>query len=177
MPKNEFFKPANLARLAIVAAMYAALTLALPGLSYGGIQIRFSEILVLLCFYRRDYSISLILGCFIANIFSPMALMDMIFGTLATAIAVIPMFSFKNIWLASLLPVISNGVIIAIELYVAFGEPIWLSMLTVAAGELIVCTIIGCPLFRLVFERSARLMRIIGANKNSYTLKAEKKKA
>lgn len=176
MSKNEFFKPANLARLAIAAAMYAALTLALPGLSYGGIQVRFSELLVLLCFYRRDYSVSLILGCFIANIFSPMALMDMLFGTLATALAVIPMFSFRNIWLASLLPVITNGVIIAVELYVAYHEPVWLSMLTVAAGELIVCTIIGCPLFKLVFEKSPRLMRIIGANKHSGARNSDKKK-
>ena len=72
MPKNEIFQTKNLVRLALVAALYAALTLALPGLSFGAIQFRFSEILVLLCFYRKDYSISLILGCFIANCFSPM---------------------------------------------------------------------------------------------------------
>ena len=76
MPKNEIFQTKNLVRLALVAALYAALTLALPGLSFPAIQFRFSEILVLLCFYRKDYSISLILGCFIANCFSPMALMD-----------------------------------------------------------------------------------------------------
>lgn len=166
MPKNEIFQTKNLVRLALVAALYAALTLALPGLS----QFRFSEILVLLCFYRKDYSISLILGCFIANCFSPMALMDMIFGTLATAIAVIPMFYIKNIWLASLLPVVSNGIIIAIELLVCYGSepPVWFNMLTVGAGELVVVTIIGCVLFKLVFERSSRLMNVIGANKPNY---------
>ena len=165
MFKKETFEVKNLARLAVVAALYAALTLALPGLSFGAVQFRMAELLTLLCFYRRDYSIALILGCFIANCFSPMALMDMIFGTLATAIAVIPMFSFKNIWLASLLPVVSNGVIVAIELYIAFGEPIWLSMLTVALGELVVITLIGCPLFRFVFERSRPLMSVIGSNR------------
>ena len=61
MPKNEIFQTKNLVRLALVAALYAALTLALPGLSFPAIQFRFSEILVLLCFYRKDYSISLIL--------------------------------------------------------------------------------------------------------------------
>ena len=99
-----------------------------------------------------------------------MALMDMIFGTLATAIAVIPMFYIKNIWVASLLPVVSNGIIVAIELFVCFGNepPIWFNMITVGAGELVVVTIIGCVLFRLVFERSSRLMEIIGANKPNY---------
>ena len=170
MPKNEIFQTKNLVRLALVAALYAALTLALPGLSFGAIQFRFSEILVLLCFYRKDYSFSLILGCFIANCFSPMALMDMIFGTLATAIAVIPMFYIKNIWLASLLPVVSNGIIIAIELLVCYGSepPVWFNMLTVGAGELVVVTVIGCVLFKLVFERSSRLMNVIGANKPNY---------
>ena len=166
MPKTDIFHTKNLVRLALVAALYAALTLALPGLSFGAIQFRFSEILVLLCFYRKDYSISLILGCFI----SPRALMDMIFGTLATAIAVIPMFYIKNIWLASLLPVVSNGIIIAIELLVCYGSepPVWFNMLTVGAGELVVVTVIGCVLFKLVFERSSRLMNVIGANKPNY---------
>jgi len=169
MSKKGIFETKNLARLAVVAALYAALTLALPGLSFGAVQLRFSEVLVLLCFYRRDYCVSLILGCFIANCFSPMAVMDMIFGTLATAIAVIPMFNFKSILLASLLPVVSNGIIIAIELFICYGNepPIWLNMITVGAGELVVVSIIGCALFKLVFERSGRLMKIIGANKAS----------
>lgn len=175
MSKNKIFETKNLVRLALVAAVYAALTLALPGLSFGAVQFRFSEILVLLCFYRKDYSIALILGCFIANCFSPMALMDMIFGTLATAIAVIPMFYIRNIWVASLLPVVSNGIIIAIELYVCYGNepPVWFNMITVGAGELVVVTVIGCVLFKLVFERSSKLMEVIGANKPNY-FKAKK---
>ncbi len=170
MSKNEIFQTKNLARLALVAALYAGVTIAVPGLSFGGIQFRFAEVLVLLCFYRRDYCIALILGCFIANCFSPMALMDMIFGTLATAIAVIPMFYIRNIWAASLLPVVSNGIIVPIELLICFGNepPIWFNMLTVSAGELAVVTIIGCVLFKLVFERSSALMNIIGANKPNY---------
>ena len=170
MSKKEIFETRNLVRLALVAAIYAVITVAIPGLSFGSIQFRFAEVLVLLCFYRKDYCIALILGCFIANCFSPMALMDMIFGTLATAIAVIPMFYIRNIWVASLLPVVSNGIIVAIELFVCFGNepPIWFNMITVGAGELVVVTIIGCVLFRLVFERSSRLMEIIGANKPNY---------
>ncbi len=174
MLKNETFKIENLARLAVVAALYAAMTLVIPGASFLGVQFRFSEILVLLCFYRKDYSIALILGCFIANCFSPMALMDMIFGTLATAIAVIPMYYIKNIWVASLLPVVSNGIIIAIELYIAFQEPVALSMLTVAAGEFAVITVIGCPLFKFVFERNRRLMALMGANKPGISVKTDK---
>lgn len=42
------------------------------------------------------------------------------------------------------------------------------NMLTVGAGELVVVTVIGCVLFKLVFERSSRLMNVIGANKPNY---------
>ena len=165
MQKNKL-NVQTIARLAAVAALYAALTIALQPISFGLVQLRVSELLVLLCFYRRDYSIALILGCFIANCFSPMALMDMIFGTLATAIAVIPMFSIKNIWLASLLPVISNAIIIGIELYIAFAQPVWLGMLTVGAGELIVITIVGCPLFSFILQKNKSFMQAIGSHKS-----------
>lgn len=167
MSENKKIRTADIARLALVAAAYAALTLAVPGLGFGGIQFRLSEVLVLLCFYRRDYSIALIVGCFIANCFSPMAVMDMVFGTLATAIAVIPMYSIRNIWVASLLPVVSNGVIVALELLICYGNepPFWFNMLTVGAGELAVVTVIGCLLFKLLLERSERFMSVIGASK------------
>ncbi len=166
MPKNKFTTQ-RLVQLAAVTALYAALTVALQPISFGLVQLRISEVLVLLCFYRRDYSIALILGCFIANCFSPMALMDMCFGTLATAIAVIPMYSVKNIWIASLLPVISNAVIIGAELYFAFSQPMWLGMLTVGAGELIVITIVGCPLFRFVLQKNNNLINVIGSQKKT----------
>ncbi len=164
MPKNKF-STQHLVRLALVASLYVALTMALSWISFGLIQFRVAELLVLLCFYRRDYSIALILGCFIANCFSPMALMDMCFGTLATAIAVLPMYSIKNIWIASLLPVISNAVIIGAELYFAFSQPLWLGILTVGAGELVVVTLIGCPLFRFVLQKNNSFNKIIGADK------------
>lgn len=154
-----------LTRLALVAAMYAAMTLAVPALSYGAIQCRFSEILVLLCFYRKDYSVALIVGCFIANLFSPLGWYDLVFGVAATVIAVLPMYYIKNVFLAALLPVVSNGILVGIELNL-IGEPLWFSMGTVALGELAVM-ILGAVIFKLVFEKNAPLMRLIGSTKRA----------
>ena len=155
----------NLTRLALVAAMYTALTLAVPALAYGAIQLRFSEILVLLCFYRRDYSAALILGCFIANLFSPLGWYDLVFGVAATVIAVLPMYYFRNVFLAALLPVVSNGILVGIELRL-IGEPLWFSMGTVALGELAVMTA-GAVIFRFVFEKNAPLMKLIGSTRST----------
>lgn len=165
MQKNEFFNVKSLTRLALIAAMYVAMTLAVPALSYGAIQCRFSEILVLLCFYRKDYSVALILGCFIANLFSPLGWYDLVFGVAATAIAVLPMFRVKNIFFAALLPVISNGILVGIELSL-IGEPLWFSMGTVALGELVAMTA-GAVIFKFVFEKNAPLMRLIGSEKGT----------
>lgn len=165
MPEKRKIQVIDLVRMALVAALYAALTLAIHPLSYGAVQMRLSEMLVLLCFYRRDYAPALTLGCFIANLFSPFGLYDIIFGTLATAVAVFPMFYIRNIWLAAALPVISNGIIVGIELYLC-GEPLWFSMGSVAIGELAVIAA-GTILFRFVLERSSVFMRIIGTQKQS----------
>lgn len=161
MWKSEIFNVKNLTRLALVAAMYVAMTLAVPVLGYGAIQCRISEILVLLCFYRKDYSAALILGCFIANLFSPLGWYDLVFGVAATAISVLPMFYIKNIFLAAVLPVVANGVLVGIELSL-IGEPLWFSMGTVALGELL-AMILGTVIFKFVFEKNAPLMRLIGS--------------
>lgn len=170
MQKNVLSNVINIARLALVAAMYVALTFASQPLAYGLFNLRISEVLVLLCFYRKDYSISLILGCFIVNLLSPFGLYDIIFGTLATAIAVIPMYYMKNIYLAALLPIVSNGVIVGIELYL-FGNPLWLAMLMVALGELVVVGILGTLLFKLAFDRHPIMLKIIGSTKNKVSNK------
>lgn len=147
-------------KIAMVAAIYAVLTVAILPLSYGAIQFRLSEILVLLCFYNPKYCWSMILGCAIANIFSPMAALDIPFGTLATALAVLCLCKSKNIWIASLFPTIFNGIIVGLELYFALNEPLLISMGTVALGELVVVTVAGVPIFKLL-EKNKGFMRLI----------------
>ena len=136
----------DLVQIAIVAALYVALTWALAPISYGSIQFRISEILMLLVLFKPSYAIGLILGCFISNTTSSLGWYDMLFGTLATIIALIPMLKIKNIYIAAIFPVISNAIIVAIELYFALGiSPIWLSMITVGLGEAVVLYLLGIP--------------------------------
>jgi len=135
-----------IAESAIIAALYAALTWLFAPIAYGSIQFRLSEVLVLLVLFKPKYAYALILGCFISNTTSSLGVWDMVFGTLATALAVIPMMKIKNIYVASIFPVITNSIIVSIELYFALGiEPIWLSALTVGIGEAVVLYLVGIP--------------------------------
>ena len=52
----------------LVAAIYAALTLVIAPLSFGPIQFRISEIMVLLAFINPIYILGLTLGCLLANL-------------------------------------------------------------------------------------------------------------
>lgn len=78
----------RLVRTALIAAIYAVLTLILAPISYGNIQFRISEIMVLLAFVDPFYIGGLTLGCFIANMLGPNGMLDIFLGTLATLISV-----------------------------------------------------------------------------------------
>ena len=132
-------------RIAVCAALYVALTVVLAPLSYGAVQFRISEVLTLLCFYKKDYCYALILGCFISNLFSPLPL-DIIFGVASTVFTVVGMRYVKNIWAASLFPALSM-VFIGWEL-AYLGTPFWYGFFTAALGEIGVVTVIGVPLFK-----------------------------
>lgn len=156
----------DIVQIAIVAALYAVLTVAISPIAYGPIQFRISEILVLLCFYNKKYCVSMTLGCLIANLFSPMALLDVPFGTLATVLAVLVIAHSKNLFLGSLAATVFNGIIVGIELYVAFKEPLLISMGTVALGEFVVVSVAGVIIFKLL-EKNSHFMRLIDDKKLS----------
>ena len=148
----------KIVKSALIAALYAVLTIILAPISYGPIQFRISEMLMFLPLFGKEYIIGLTMGCFIANIAGGLGLADMIFGTLATLISCILVYYtpklIKNeklsLFIASLWPTIVNALIIGWELYKFFGLPFALSALQVGFGEFVVITIVGLPVFKMV---------------------------
>lgn len=138
----------------IIAALYVVLTLALAPISYGAIQFRISEILVLLAYFDPIYIGGLTLGCFIANLLGPNGVWDIIFGTLATFTSLYAIYFTSKIkikekyrlLIASIWPTIFNGAIIGIMLAYVLNIPILISILEVAIGEFVVVTIVGVPI-------------------------------
>lgn len=122
---------------AVIAALYAALTLLLAPISYGNLQCRVSEAFTLLPMLLPQAIPGLFVGCVIANLFSPMVtIWDIIFGSLATLIAAIGTYALrKKPVLAALCPVVANGVIVGLVLALTLNLPIPLTMAEVAIGE------------------------------------------
>jgi uncharacterized membrane protein len=133
---------------ALIAAIYVVLTMmvAQVNLASGAIQFRISEALCVLPYFTPAAVPGVIIGCLLSNILIGSALPDSIFGTLATAIGAY--FSYKlrnNRILVTLPPVISNMIIIPFVLTYAYKIPggIPFQMLTVGAGEVIACVVLG----------------------------------
>lgn len=165
MFKLKNLTPQRMAKIALVAAIYVALTLSLSFMSYGDVQFRIAEMLMLLCFFNKDYCVSLTLGCAISNLFSPFALIDVPIGTAATLIAAILMWKSKNIYVASLFPVLLNALFVGLELTFMYQIPLWWSSLSVAIGEFAVVSVLGIVVFKTMLLRSKFFMRLIGNQK------------
>lgn len=145
---KNFFTTKNLVKTAMVAAVYGALTFFIAPIGYGAIQFRLTEVLVLLAFVDFGYVPGLVLGCVIANLFSPLGIADVVFGSVATLIAVIMVGKTKNLLLSTIWPSLVNGLIIALEFYFISKLPFLLSFAEVAIGEFVVVTCIGYPIFK-----------------------------
>ncbi|MBQ1705476.1 MAG: QueT transporter family protein [Clostridia bacterium] len=147
---------------AAVAALYVALTyLAWAlGLSSGVIQVRFSEALTILpCFFGAAVP-GLFVGCLLANLLTGAVVWDVVFGSIATLLGAIgTRLLRKNRWLACLPPIISNILIVPFVLVYAYGVPdtIPYLMLTVGAGEVISCGILGQLLYTALDKRRGDL--------------------
>ena len=141
------FTTRDLPLAALIAAVYAALTMLLP--AYGEIQLRVSEAMTVLPFLFPAAIPGLAVGCFIVNLFSPYPL-DILFGTLATLLACLMTRHMPNRWLAPLPPVLCNALIVGAEIAwyaTGFGPGFWtayaFNIVTVGLAELIACFVLG----------------------------------
>ena len=133
---------------AVIAALYVVLTYvaALLGLSSGAIQVRFSEALTVLPYFIPSAIPGVTIGCFLANLLTGGAVLDIVFGSIATLIGAVCSYLLrKHKWLAPVPPIVANTIIVPFVLKFAYGSEGMFAMffVTVGAGEIIVCGIIG----------------------------------
>ena len=136
----------RLARGAVIAALYTALTLLLAPISYGQLQVRLSEAMTLLPILLPEAVPALAVGCLLSNILGGCTILDIVFGTLATLLAALCTRRLSGkFWLAAAMPVVFNGVIVGAVVHYCYSPafPLPLCMLTVAIGEAIACMIVG----------------------------------
>ncbi|MGL4483633.1 MAG: QueT transporter family protein, partial [Anaerovoracaceae bacterium] len=100
MNKTKF-----LLQAAIIAAIYAALTIALAPISYGPMQVRIAEALTVLPAITPAAIPGLFIGCALANILGPYGALDIILGSTASLIAAVSSYLLRSKpWLVPLPP-------------------------------------------------------------------------
>ncbi len=150
---KESFSVKTLTIGGAIAALYVVLTLVAQafGLASGVIQVRLSEALTILPVFTFAAVPGLTVGCVLANLLTGCALWDVVFGSLATLLGAIGTWLLrKKPLIAWIPPVISNAIIVPIVLQKVYGVPdtFWYLMLTVGAGEVIACGILGLLLYK-----------------------------
>ena len=175
----------RVARVGVIAAVYAALTLVallfLGSLAWGPVQFRVSEALCALALLTADAVPSLALGCAIANVANivlsgtgMLGMLDVVFGTLATAIgAFITWRLRRRPALALLGPVVANALIVpaylplllqGIGFYTipftniaidgAYPAMYAFGLVATGIGEAVVMYVLGLPLYRALSRTS-----------------------
>lgn len=155
------FSVAAITQAAMIAALYVVLTFIANafGLANYAVQIRFSEALTILPYFTPAAVPGLFIGCLISNILTGCALPDIIFGSLATLIGAVFTYRFRAYkWMAPVPPIVANMIIVPFVLLYAYGiRPLWFSFLTVTAGEIISCGILGMGLLFTLEKYKNRL--------------------
>lgn len=157
-----------LARAGIIAALYAATTIFLAPISYGAVQCRVSEALTLLPMLTPAAVPGLFLGCLIANLLGSGVWYDVIFGSLTTLAAALLTRHLKDRpFLASLPPVLLNGLVVGGVVYFAYeytpGAPVsaaqlLLTMGSVALGEAVACCVLGVILMKALKKLPPKIL-------------------
>ncbi len=141
---------------AVIAALYAALTVVFAPISFGAMQIRIAEALTILTMFTPAAVPGLFVGCVLANLLGGAILWDVVFGSLATLIGAAGGYLLRtHRWLVPLPSVASNALIVPLVLRYGYGVelPTALMALYVAAGELVGCYLLGELLASFLLRR------------------------
>ena len=141
-------------KAAMIAAVYVVLTIVLAPISFGQVQLRVSEALTIMPVFTAAAIPGVFIGCLIGNILGGAVLPDIIFGSLATLVAAVISYKLrgKGLLIASVPPVVVNMLVVPFVLKYAYSVPLPIPfmMLTVGAGEVVSCCILGVGLGKLL---------------------------
>ena len=150
-----------LAQGAMIAAVYVALTVVFAPIYFSEIQVRVAEALTILPVFTPAAIPGLFIGCLIGNIAGGAVVPDIIFGTLATLIGAFGTWKLRRAhpFLAPVPPILANTVIVPFVLKYAYEVPLPVPfmMLTVGAGEILSCGVLGMLLYYALRSRREQI--------------------
>ena len=140
----------ELAKSAIIAALYVAVTVILSVISFGAIQLRLSEMFNYLALYHKRYVVAVTAGVVIANFMSPTWILDVPIGGIGTLLVLLLCRRVTRNIKSDVLKMVVTAIIFALSMFtvagqltILYGLPFWLTYFTVGVGELLSMTVGG----------------------------------
>lgn len=123
---------------ALIAALYVALTLGMAPISFGILQIRVSDALILTSKKGKEYIIGVTLGAAIANFFSPLGVIDVAVGLASNLLAGIVILKVRRKFVSIPMASAIIASIVGLELSIFYQVPVFLSIGSTFIAEIIV---------------------------------------
>lgn len=147
------------AKMAVVTGLYVAVTIVLSAVSFGAIQFRLSEMFNYLPLFNKRYTISVTLGVAIANLASPLGIVDVLLGSISTLIVLLicriatrNLKDLKKKMIVTALIFAFSMFTVAGQLTFFYQAPFFFNWLIIGAGELLSMSL-GGVLIYLVNKR------------------------
>ncbi|WP_071026648.1 QueT transporter family protein [Peptoniphilus raoultii] len=130
----------DLVKNAILIAVYIVAVNINP-IGFMAIQFRVAEALSVIPFFNRKFAPALIIGGALANLYSPLGMIDMVVGGMCAVIAyTFSKFTLNN-YINSFIFSLASGILVSTELYYTAGTPYFLTILTVGFPTLIITSL------------------------------------
>ncbi|SCX95622.1 QueT transporter family protein [Lysinibacillus fusiformis] len=146
----------ELTKMALVAALYVAVTVLLSVISFGAVQLRLSEMFNYLALYNKRYVVAVTLGVILANFMSPTWIVDVPIGGIATFLVLLLCRSITNHIANDIGKMVVTALIFAVSMFTVAGQltilydlPFWATWFTVGIGELLSMTVGGLTIYLL----------------------------
>ncbi|AFK51070.1 hypothetical protein TCELL_0646 [Thermogladius calderae 1633] len=154
MEREYLVKSVKVAKAMAIAGVYTALTVVLGYWSFGPLQFRVADAMLVLPYLTSmgfESVAGLTIGGFLGNIPSPFGLWDWLFGPATNLGASLVFYTVKRVAGRGAVPFILGGLLSAawiafavgyLELVAIFGLPTW-TFLSVLASELVILEVFG----------------------------------
>ncbi|GAA3349410.1 QueT transporter family protein [Lysinibacillus sp. FSL M8-0216] len=146
----------ELTKMALVAALYVAVTVLLSVISFGAVQLRLSEMFNYLALYNKRYVVAVTLGVILANFMSPTWIVDVPIGGIATFLVLLLCRSITKHIANDIGKMVVTALIFAVSMFTVAGQltilydlPFWATWFTVGIGELLSMTVGGLTIYLL----------------------------
>lgn len=144
----------SLTKMALITALYIVVTVFLAPFSFGAVQLRFSELFNYLPLFNKRYILAVTLGVAIANLASPLGLIDVIIGSFSTFVVLLCSYLVTKKIKSPIKKMVLTAFICSLSMFTVAGQltyfyhlPFFYTWLTVAIGELLSMAVGGVLIY------------------------------